>query len=253
MNACLALTAMMAVTGGGPSLVEASNAPAVCQDALNRCIFAQCDEIAVEKVCAFYALTPRASGIIRHEVRNARSLVRQSGDARACAAEFGQMWLAAEAQLANAPLRLDYGVYTSLDAAPEDERSTIYRAELDLALTGMLSEVQASGQWSCSISAHAPIVLLRAQNLAYAQDRELLRALDEVDGTPATAPAIWLIYLHADLWQVEQRDASAVFDALAAHGRFPERLARNLNARVRAHQPLYEDADLSAGWREEPD
>lgn len=209
-------------------------------------------EILVNQ-CRFDALDEQAVTIIRAELRSISENRQSSSSEQSCADELMSEFDLAVADIAqNGPLALaePYSLTPGANELSTPHESALFwRAQIEERMTGLAGDRMSRGEAStCNYSPLAGVVLMRAQNLAFA---ESLDALALAEAGDLSAPALWgawFIYLHADLWQAEQAKAAPVFDTLSREGRFSSVSAENLDGRVARHQPLYAADALSGGW-----
>ncbi len=231
---------------------------AACQHELAACATGSCRPQNLARQCPLNALRPRELRILQTELRSASARLKDlPASARQLCAEkadnaFTHALTEIEAnwQGPNNPLGIPR---THLHG---EDLETVYRARLDLQLTGNAGHAMAqkaegasAGRFkACPQGPFLPVVLLRAQNLAFAHQHDFLRRLQNGGINRQILLAPYIIFLHADLWHPAQEEASRVFDALQEQGQFPAVPARNFHARVAAHKPLYQDDQLARGW-----
>ncbi len=229
-----------------------------CQQALSACATGNCQPERVTKLCPVEALRQRELRILQTELRSAVKRLEDLPEPtrNLCAEKANTVFSNTVAQL-----NATWDSHKSPLSIPRarlhgEDLETVYRARLDLFLTGRAMKIRTQGAddakmarfKSCPQGPLLPVVLLRTQNLAYAHKHKFIDRLKAGTFNKQILFAPYIIFLHADLWHPAQEEASRVFDALQEKGDFPAVPARNFHIRVAAHKPLYKDNQLAAGW-----
>ncbi|MEQ8406235.1 MAG: hypothetical protein RKE49_14160 [Oceanicaulis sp.] len=226
---------------------------AECQSRLTDCAAGECQAQEIEAECDFAALSQTDIAIIRAEVRNAAArLVEDPAGGRACRAFFRAAFENAANRVQSDGLMLSYGVEDPLVSLDGVARELVLRAELEVRLTEAAFPAMNEERRACPLSPPLAVTYMRAQNLAFAERNNLLARAEFDPAFAGLRVPVFLIYLHADLWQQRQGAALEVFQRLSANGLYGEAATENLFQRVAAQQPLYRPEDLEGGWAPSP-
>ena len=229
-----------------------------CQRALSACATGRCDRQEAIDRCKLDGLPTDELIILQTELRNASALFTdlpsEIGDI--CRQEFDTYFTMANQALRTQSPTLDYRTdfpLLKLQGAPLE---ALYRAELDLhmskiSLQPLQDEQERDPRFrTCPLSPYLATTFLRAQNLAFARRLQLLVKIADGWHDRVADYAVWLIFLHADLWQDAQIEALGVFQALSDQYLFPGPPTAKLRIRVEAQMPIYGPEELHAGWPE---
>lgn len=131
---------------------------------------------------------------------------------------------------------------------------TFYRAGLESNLTGITTKatyidgVRDNKFIKCPLTPIIPLILLRAQNLAFARENHFIDRMKNGEVNQQLLRPYFHTFLHADLWQQAQVEALEVFESLLELGQSSTGAVSNLRGRVAAHVPLYDDGKLAREW-----
>lgn len=223
-----------------------------CLELQASCAGGQCAPESLEVDCRFNEMDQTAAAVVRAEMRAIADRRPSQIAMEICSDEFlVHFETALNSIRTEGPLDLAEP-YAPMPGANEldspIETELFWRAQTEERLTGLAVGRARNDEPSvCNQSPLAGVILVRAQNLAFAESVDALTLARDGRLSAPALWAVWFIYNHADLWRAEQAEAAEIFSALAEDGLFDPVLARNLSREV-SEQPLYIDDQLVGCW-----
>jgi len=227
-----------------------------CQHELALCATGGCRPAHVTKECPIAALRPRELRILQTELNSATNKLKAlpAPISVLCLKEFDSYFAAALDEMEQGGRILHYDMKALQQKFHGADLEAFYRAGIESNITGIavkaahIEGARDTKFKKCPLAPTVSVILLRAQNLAFARDNRFLAKMKLGKVDPQLLRPFFHTFLHADLWQQAQEDALPVFENLQAQGKYPAGPVNNFRSRVAAHIPLYDDGTLANGW-----